>query len=173
MGFFSHFTNLDFVILGILLLSSIIGLFRGFLREAISLVAWFFAFFLALRFSPLLSNSLKSVIVNDTARHVLSAICIFIAVLIVGLIIRKIIVALVKVSGLGFFDRFLGLLFGAARGVLFNTIILVIIQAGPLQNSAWAKNSVIAPKYKPMVDFFNKLMPAEINKVSSWVEMQE
>ncbi|OGT44842.1 MAG: hypothetical protein A3E82_06160 [Gammaproteobacteria bacterium RIFCSPHIGHO2_12_FULL_38_11] len=169
MSFFSNWTSLDFVIVGILLLSLIVGLFRGFFREVISLVTWFFAFFLAFRFSPTLSVILKPVILNDTARHVLSAICIFIVVLIIGVIIQKIITSLVKMSGFGFFDRLLGLVFGTARGFLFNTIILVIIQAGPLQNAAWAKNSIFAPKYKPFVDFFNKMLPKEVNKVSGWV----
>ena len=116
-----------------------------------------------------MSQLLHSVILDDTARRVVSTILIFILVLLLGVIAKKIVNACVTATGFSVVNRLLGMVFGIARGILFNTIILVVLQASAFQNAAWVKNSVIAPSYKPLVEFFNALLPSEINKVSKWV----
>lgn len=169
LHFFTTWTGLDFVMASVILLSLVIGIFRGFISEAISLFTWFFAFFAAFRFSPNMSKLLHAIISDDATRHVISVILIFILILLAGFIVKKLITMLIKFTGLGFFNRLLGMVFGMARGILFNIIILVMVQASAFQNDAWAKKSVIAPSYKPMVNFFNAQLPAQMSKVSSWV----
>ncbi len=166
---FLNWTGLDFVIAAILLFSIIVSFFRGFLREAISLLTWFLAFVGALKFAPDVSNLLHSVISSPKSRYVVAAVLIFILVLILGMIVNKLAHALVTTSGLGFIDKILGFIFGVARGLLFVTIMLLIIQASPFQNDAWVKKSQIAPYYQPYVTHFSDLLPKEIKTVSSWV----
>lgn len=167
-----HFTILDYIILAVILISIVISFFRGFLREAISLLTWFAAFWAGLKLAPILSglNIMQRMISHNTARYVTAAIMVFLIVLIVGMLMNKLAHVLITTSGLGFFDRVLGFIFGAARGGLFAVIILVVISAMPAQNAAWATNSQLAPYFKPLVDRFSVLIPKEIAKASTWVD---
>lgn len=167
-----HFTILDYVILAVILLSIVVSFFRGFLREAISLITWFLAFWAGLKFAPMLSglNIAQRMISHNTARYVAAVVAVFLVVLILGMLINKLAHVLVTTSGLGLFDRVLGFIFGAARGALFAVIILVIINAMPAQNAAWATHSQLAPYFKPLVDKFSVLIPKEVAKASTWVD---
>lgn len=166
----THFGTLDWVILGIVFVSVIVSFFRGFLREAISLATWFFAFFAAIKFSPILDNLLSSLISHHTTRFIVSTVSIFVVVLIIGMLINKLANSIVKTAGLGFFDKILGIIFGAARGLLFVIIILLVVIESPYQESSWFKQSQLAPHFKQPVSYFIDLLPKNIRSVSSWIE---
>lgn len=165
-----HFTTLDYVLIGIMLISIIISFFRGFLKEAISLAIWFFAFFGALKFSPIVDLWLRSLITHAIARYAVSVGTIFIGVLLLGAIIGRIAQALVKTSGLGFVDKLLGGIFGAARGVLFAMIILLVITASPYATTLWFSQSAVAATLKEPVAHFSTLLPKNIQNASTWIE---
>ncbi|MCX7125869.1 MAG: CvpA family protein [Gammaproteobacteria bacterium] len=166
---FLNWNCLDYIIAGILLLSIIISFFRGFLCEAISLITWFLAFFAGLKFAPVVSALLHPLIKHEVTCYIVSVLLIFLIVLILGAIINKLVHSLERTSGLGFFDRLLGLVFGAARGFLFVTIILVAISASPDKDAPWMKQSQLVPYYKPLVTYFQALIPKEVRTVSSWI----
>lgn len=165
-----HFGTFDWVILGVVLVSVIVSFFRGFLREAISLATWFLAFFVAIKFSPVVDNLLKSFISHDITRYVASVSLIFIVVLIVGMIINKMAKSIVTTTGLGFLDKALGIVFGAARGFLFVIIILLVITESTYQDSTWFKQSTLAPYFKGPVSYFIALLPENIKSFSSWID---
>lgn len=170
MGALSHFTELDYIIIAVVLISVIASFFRGFLREAISLATWFFAFLGALKFAPALSNATKHMIAHHTVRYVICAIVIFFVIWIIGVIINKVAHTLVSTAGLGLFDRVLGFIFGAIRGLLFAVIILLIISVTSAAEKPWAKNSVLAPYFKPIVTKFADFIPKDVGKVETWVD---
>src|SRR3989338_1774982 len=128
MSTVAHFNGLDYAIIGIVLLSLIISFFRGFLREAISLITWFCAFVAALKFSPIFTQWFHF-IPHDKTRYVVCAVATFIVVMIIGMLINKLAHALVTTSGLGFFDRILGVVFGVARGLLLARFKNQILQS--------------------------------------------
>ena len=166
-----HFNSLDYVIIGVVALSVIISFFRGFLKEAISLATWFLAFIAALKFAPWVSNDiLHSVISHETSRYIASCVLIFLVVMVVGIIVNKFAGTLVTISGLWIFDRALGIVFGAARGLLITIIGLVIIQAGPFDNTAFAKESQLTPYFQPIVTQFESYLPKEVQHVSQWMK---
>jgi len=169
-NFISHLNVLDYVLMGVVALSVIISFFRGLLREAISLVTWFLAFFIALKFSPDVSSLFHNMIHSDTVRHILAVLLLFFAVLIIGMILNKLAHTLVSVSGLGLFDRLLGFIFGTARGLLFVVIILLVIQASSYQKSDWMQQSQLAPCFRPYVAWFQTMMPNEMNRISMWLK---
>lgn len=166
---FLNWNAFDYIIAAILLLFVIIGLVRGLLRELISLVSWFFAFYAALKFAPDLSAGLMhSVISADKPRYIASAILIFLVVLIIGAIVNKLAHLLIDSTALGFLDKLLGLIFGAARGVLVVTIVLVAIQMTAYQTASWYKESVLSARFQPIIAQFIPMLPKE--KVATWME---
>lgn|SRR3990167_2911759 len=165
-----HLTAFDYIILAILFFSTVAGIFRGFVREAISLATWVLAFFAALKFSPAVESVLHTMIASHSARYAVSFIVIFLIVLILGVIINKLVHSFVSATGLGVFDHLLGLIFGAARGVVLITILLFAIKASTDNRVAFLKNSSLAPHFAPLVKAAENYLPAEMKKMSSWMD---
>lgn len=154
-----HFNMLDYVTVVVLFISIAIGVVRGFLREAISLVAWSAGFIAALKFSPRVGYLLHDFISHQGVRHFVAGLMIFVLALIVGVIVNKVVHSLVCATGFGFVDHFLGLIFGAARGVLCVTMILILISLTAYQNAGWVNQSVLAPRFRPAVNYFMPMVP--------------
>lgn len=161
---FLNWNILDYILAVIVFISVIFSFFRGFVREIISLVTWFLAFYATLTFSPALSGLFRSAISNPKAAYITAAIVIFVIVLILGAIVSKLASGLVKLSLLGFFDKIVGIVFGVARGVLLVIIILFAIQLTPFHDAAWMKASQLAIRFQPCIAHLNALLPKDLLK---------
>ena len=125
---------IDYLILGIVGLSSIISLVRGFVKEAFSLVTWFCAFFVA-RFyyqdiAAYLQNfdAFSAAFSEQIVKNGIAIALLFIATLILGGLLNYILGQLVTKTGLSGTDRLLGVCFGFARGVLVVCVLLLFLQ---------------------------------------------
>ena len=132
----------DLVISGLVLVSSLYGLYRGLIREVISLIAWIGAFFLAIFFSPALSNALDPMWAGETLRLIFSFSAIFVGVLIFSSLIQFLISKFVGLVGLGGLDRVLGFFFGLLRGIVISMIVLVLFREF-LPLGDWLTHSVL------------------------------
>ena len=150
---------LDIVILSVIGLSALISLIRGFAREALSLVIWFGAFFIASQYYSRLAVYLTN-IQNETFRDGAAIGILFVATLIVGAIVNYVIAQLVQKTGLSGTDRVLGVVFGALRGVLIVAAALVFIDTFTnFATADWWQNSELVPKFKPIIEpFFEHIM---------------
>ena len=133
----------DIVILIVILLSAVIGLVRGFFKELLSLVVWCAAIVLALIFSDPLGDRLSGQIGDESVRTFVAFFVIFIATLIAGAILQVLVKHLVSSTGLTGTDRFLGFLFGSARGVLVCIVAVIALQAFEVDADWWADSLII------------------------------
>ncbi len=115
-------TWLDFAVMAILLVSLLLGLWRGLVYEVLSLAGWPVAFVLSKLFAGDVAPMIPGV--QDKIRIALAYAAVFIATLIVWGVLVWLLSKLMKATGLGWLDRVLGGLFGVLRGGL---VVLVLV----------------------------------------------
>src|SRR3981189_1304821 len=118
-------TILDLVLLGVMLISGLLALVRGFMREILSIAAWGAAALATLYAYQKLLPTAKAYFNNDTIATAVTVAGVFIGTLIVVSIITTRVSDMILDSRIGALDRTLGFLFGLARGLL---IVVVAYQ---------------------------------------------
>ncbi len=148
---------LDIVFLAIVAISTGISIFRGFIKEVLSLLAWIAAFFIAKHFYMQAETYLASSIDNPTARSVLAWLGLFLGSLLTFGLINHFIAKLVSKLGLSSVDRMLGMAFGALRGVLIITIVILSLKhLTPLPEEPWWQHSRLLPEFETLGDWCYK-----------------
>ena len=161
---FQHF---DLLLIGIIILSGTVALFRGFIQEALSLLLWIFAFMASMFLDEYLDPYISAYIVNPELRKIVSLLLIFAMIIFVGGFVIKILKNLIHWSGMGGLDRVLGALFGCARGVILIVTIYMILPLD-IKQSKFIVESKTAPllnKLSPQVENFFKDMILNKNSV--------
>jgi membrane protein required for colicin V production len=111
-------TLLDIVLLAVMLVSGLLAMIRGFMREILSIASWAAAAVATIYFYPGLVPVAKQYVANDILATGISIAGIFLATLIVVSILTIKISDMVLDSRVGALDRTLGFLFGLGRGLI-------------------------------------------------------
>ena len=119
---------LDYAILGVLAVSVVWGIWRGFVREVISLAGWVLAFLAANAVAGPLGDALPTSISSPEVRVLVAYLIVFIFTLSIATVAGMLLSRLLKAAGLGGLDRTLGGLFGLARGVVI--LLALAVAAG-------------------------------------------
>ncbi len=160
--------TIDYILLAAFLVSIVVGVFRGFFREALSLVTWVAALWIAMRFSSILEPVLASI--SSEALRIWSArLIIFILVLIAGGLLGALIGILVTKTGLTGTDRLLGMVFGAARGVLIVGIVVMMFRLLELDREDWWSESRLIPLALPVADVLQTLFHEGLGRLEDIV----
>lgn len=136
----------DSILGGVLLLSLIIGAWRGLVDELMSLAGWISAFVLAqwlagdlARWLPVWREAAEQV------RYALAFVLVFIASVFAAALLSWLLRKVVVGAGLRPADRSLGAMFGLMRGVLVLLALTVVVRLLGLHNEAWWQDSVATP----------------------------
>ncbi|WNW14126.1 CvpA family protein [Pseudomonas sp. DTU_2021_1001937_2_SI_NGA_ILE_001] len=151
-------TPVDWAILAVIAISALISIKRGFVKEALSLVIWIVAGVVAWMFGAGLSYYLADYIATPSARIIASCIILFVATLLVGAMVNFLIGELIRVTGLSGTDRFLGMVFGAARGALLVVVAVGLLSLGPVQQDQWWQDSRLLPQFLMVADWSKNLI---------------
>ena len=154
----------DYIIIGILGLSIMVGLWRGLVSEVLALAIWVAAFWAAWVFGPAVAARFEHVIELPSARIIVAyAIC-FVAVLILGALLRFVVSRLIESTGLSGTDRLLGMLFGFVRGVLLVTLLVFLLGFTAVTRDPWWQQSVLLPHFQQVAAWMGQRVPADVGK---------
>ena len=154
---------LDLVIIGIILISALISLVRGFVKESISLVSWILAGFIAFRYFSALAELLLPYVESPTVRTGVAFSVLFVSTLIVGAIINFMASQMVSKTGLSGTDKTLGMVFGAARGVLIVTLIVLLASLTPMPEETWWQDAGTIKYFSQLANWLKDVLPQDIS----------
>jgi membrane protein required for colicin V production len=159
---------LDLFIIGVIAISAVISLFRGFTKEAISLATWVLAFWLALSFSSKLAGTLHGTIDSPTARIAVAFAILFVVTVILGGIVNFLVAQLVEKTGLNGTDRALGVVFGVLRGGLIVVILVMLAGLTTLPSESWWNDSKFISGFEDGAVWLKGYVPENMAKEISF-----
>lgn len=154
----------DYVIIGIIALSAIIGLARGLIREVLALGVWIAALLAAWFFYRPLADQLTPWLETPSLRMGVAVVLIVIGVLVVGAIIGWVLSLLVEKTGLTGTDRLLGMVFGAGRGAVVVALLVFLASLTPVVEDPWWAQSDLLPRFQLLADAMLDLVPPEVTQ---------
>src|SRR6201990_3467215 len=158
-------TILDLILLGVMLVSGLLAMVRGFMREILSIAAWGAAALVTLySFSKLLPTA-KTYFNNDTVASIVVVAGVFVGTLIVVSVITVRISDMILDSRIGALDRTLGFLFGLARGMLIVVVaFLFFTWLGPeKQRPDWLNNAKSLTFLTSAGNWLQSLLPDDLD----------
>ncbi len=151
-------TGADVLILLVLLGSSLIGLLRGFVREAVSLAFWIVAIWSAWKFGPVVEPHLGGLLADPSVSPWVGRLVILVLVLLVGWIVGMLAGYFTRSLGLGPFDRFIGLFFGIVRGVVLMGLLTIGAELLHLNHEPWWGRSKLVPFGETVGDWLRAMV---------------
>ena len=128
--------------LGVVALSALIGIWRGFTFEMLSLGGWFFAYVAARVLQPWAASELPVGEPGSLLNHGAAFACVFIVALIAWGFVARGISALIRKTPLSPIDRLLGAGFGVLRAGLVLLVFATVIGYTPAARSpAWREST--------------------------------
>lgn len=154
----------DFVILAVLAVSALIGMFRGFTREAFNLATWILAFWTAFSWAGDLADRLSGTIETPSVRLILSYAGLFLMVLLLGALLTHFASRFVRETPFSGPDRALGAGFGFLRGAAIVVGMVMLAGATALREDPWWHESLLIARVEPIAEWARAQIP------QSWLD---
>ena len=158
----------DYAIIAILVVSAGISVLRGFLREAISLLGWVFAFWLALTFADDVSGLFARYVSQPSIRHALAFFTIIVATLVITAIVMYFVRLIIDKTEITGTDRALGIVFGIARGIVIVAILVLFAGLTALPKDPWWRESTFIPHFQVLAVELQSLLPPDVAKLFNY-----
>lgn len=153
----------DGIFAGILLLSLVVGAWRGLVHELMSLAGWVAAFVLAQWLAQDVAQWLP--VWREAAaqvRYAASFVLVFVATVFAASLLSWLLRKVVDSAGLRPADRSLGAIFGLLRGVLVLMVLAVMVQLLGMHQEAWWLESRTSPFLDVLVRGIRPLLPSAL-----------
>lgn len=164
---------LDLGVIGVVLVSAILSLMRGFTREVLAIGSWVAAaaaaYYLHPHVTPYLAPYIHKPIVLQA---VAAAIVFFVTLIIVSLFTVRVSDAILD-SKIGALDRSLGFVFGAARGFLLAVVAFAIFNwlAGEKAQPDWVQKAKTRPMLTDTADRIIAMLPEDAaTTLGAWIK---
>jgi membrane protein required for colicin V production len=158
----------DIAIVAIVLISAIISLFRGFVREILSLVVWVAALWAAASFARAGAALLEPYTSIETVRLVAGFVGVLVLALLAGGIVNYVLGRLLEKTGLSGPDRLLGVIFGMLRGVAIVAAIVFVAGLTALPGAPAWRAARLMPPFETLALVGVGMLPADVGRHFSY-----
>lgn len=150
----------DIVVIGIFVISIVIGIMRGLIKESLSIASWIVSIWLAATFKVQAGELFAQYvnIPNPTFRIWIGFALVFVVSLFIFALINFIITKLLVRGPIKGTDRFLGIFFGAARACLIVVAFMILFRGLGFSDAQWWKDSKFIPMFTPVADFVEPIV---------------
>ena len=148
----------DYLIIAILGLSAMVSIFRGFVKEALSVVSWIVAFTLSSYYADNVASYLVKYVDSNTVAMTLGFALIFFITMLVMSIINFFLSHILKHAALGFLDVVFGVVFGLIRGFLIICIIVLVMDHLFVTHFGWWHDSWLLQQLMPWIHKTNQVL---------------
>ena len=155
---------LDWIFAGILMLSLLLGVWRGLVYEVLSLAVWVGAFVVAQLFAPVVADNLPMAGATEVIRYAAGFVLVFVVAVFAGMLLVWLVSKLFQAAGLRPADRALGAVFGLMRGLVVLMVLVVLVAMTPLKTQSWWQDSVTAPWVMVAVKGLKPVLPLEFGR---------
>lgn len=152
----------DYFLLAIVAISSLLSLWRGFFKEALSVITWVVALSIAILYFKPMGDLLSGFINSPTVRNISGFALLFISVLILGGILNYLVAQLVSKTGLTATDRILGVVFGLLRGVVIGALIIMLAGLTSLPQEQWWQESWLISYFQDLALWIRSFLPDSV-----------
>jgi len=152
----------DYILLGVIVISALLSLWRGFVTEAISLLSWIVGLWVAVVFFQDLAHLMKDWIDTPSIRDVSAFAILFVGTVLVGGLVNYLAGQLVAKTGLTATDRVLGMLFGIARGIVIVAVLVLLAGLTALPQDPWWQEAMLLEHFQDMALWLRSFLPANI-----------
>jgi len=146
-----------------LLVSGLLGVWRGVVREVMSVLAWVTGVVLAGRFAADLAQLLP--INGDLLPHAVAWVLVLLVVLIAAGLLARLLKQLLSVAGLGLADRLLGGVFGLVRGTMVLMLLVLVIGLTPFKKYPIWTSSQVVPLVQLLLEFVKPVLPVPLERL--------
>jgi membrane protein required for colicin V production len=155
---------IDIAFIAVIVVSALIGVARGLVREVLSLVVWAAALAVGWFFHREVADLLTAQIAEPSVRLGVAFVGLVLAVLVLGAILGALLSLVIDKVRLSGVDRGLGLAFGAARGVVLVAMAVFLASLTPMPEEAWWKESQTIGQFQSVADWMLSLVPQEVQE---------
>ena len=155
---------LDIGVIAVIGLSAVFAFARGFVREALSIVAWVGAAFITLYGFNMVYAIIQPMVTNPLLSQLIAGFGLFVGSLVVLTIITGIAARSVRSSALSPIDRTLGFIFGLVRGAFIVSLayLLLDVSVQTPERPAWLRDAKSAPYLHQGADLLRNVLPESL-----------
>lgn len=155
---------LDWILIGVLVASMLMGAWRGLVFEVLSLLGWVVSFFVAQWFAQDVAAWLPMGESAGALRYAAGFLIVFIAAVFSCGLLTSLAKKLIEVIGLRPADRALGAIFGVLRGVVLLLAVAVVAGLTPVGSAPWWQESQAAPVLAEVLKGLKPALPEEFSR---------
>ena len=155
---------LDLGVIGFIILSAVFAFARGFVREALSVIAWVGAAAITLYGFAWAYDQIDPYVHNPLLSQVIAGFGLFVISLVVLTMLTGIAARMVRANGLSPIDRTLGFVFGLARGLFLVCLayLLISVALPPTDWPPWLRDAKSAPYLHEGADLLKGFLPESL-----------
>ena len=153
---------IDNLIIAIVVLSMLVGFFRGFFPELLSVLTWIAAIWLAWQYAPLISPRLEEALASPVLSEWAARLIIFVVAVLLGSLLTQAVSLVISKTGLGGTDRMLGLVFGLVRGIIVLGVIVIFAQMLGFDRERWWQQSRLIPAGERVAGWMRGVLPGDL-----------